>query len=134
MYYKLPISLDTMVDQSTLEWANELPEEIKRNRGLFDFLIRMVPRIYDKIKGTNQDPFYKIKEILLQDKLYYNSLVDIKKYYGIDLINFLILNEELCEYYLGYICKTKKEIQSALSEKKNNTHKYTLARILENRI
>lgn len=53
MYYKLPISLDTMVDQSTLEWANELPEEIKRNRGLFDFLIRMVPRIYDKIKGTN---------------------------------------------------------------------------------
>ena len=68
MGYLLPISWDTKVDPSVLEWEKDLPEDIKRNHGLRDFLVRMAPRIYDNIGGANYDPFYKIKEILNQDK------------------------------------------------------------------
>lgn len=134
MGYDLPISMDTKVDPLVLEWEKDLPEDIKRNRGLRDFLVRMAPRIYDNIGGANYDPFYKIVEILKEDKLYYNSLKVIRRYYGIDLIRFLIENEELCEMYLGYICTDEQQLKSALGERKNKTDKYTLTRILQNRI
>lgn len=129
MKYVIPISLETKVNPLVLEWANDLPEEIKKNRGLYDFLIRMASRIY---KGSNNDPFNKIVEILHEDKLSYNSLETIKRYYDIDLVKYLVDRDELCEFYLGYICNDAKQLESALGKRKNRTDKYTLTKLLEN--
>ena len=129
MSYILPISWETKIDPAVLEWAYDLPEEIKQNKGLYEFLKRMASRIY---KGSNSDPFYKIIEILAEDKLYYKSLKTIKEYYDIDLIKYFIEKEELCEFYIGYICNDAKQLESALGKRKNKTDKYTLTKLLEN--
>lgn len=130
MKYEIPFTLNTSVNPIIYEWIEELPNEYRNNPGLYEFLIRMAPRIYENIGGKNYNPFYKILEFLDCDQLTYYNLKEIKRYYGIDLIKYLT-QDNLAEYYVGYPCYNAADLKRALTPRKNMTHRKTLTRILE---
>lgn len=133
MEYPFP-TLNTPIDPILYDWIHTIPEQFRQNTGLMNFLLRVCHRIYDGNgfeRNSNIDPFYKIRELLLKDRLEYCHLKTIKEYYHFDIISYLT-NGNIGESYIGFPCNNAQELRSALGVRKNLTNKDTLTAILSN--
>lgn len=133
MKYPIP-TIFSPIDPALNEWKGQIPEKFRQNKELMDFLLRICHRIYEGnniARDSNVNPFYKIVELLNKNRLEYDTLEKIDEYYHFDIIGYLI-DGNRGEFYLGYPCNNKKQLQIALGNKRNLTNEDTLVNILSN--
>ncbi len=125
-------TLKTPIDPILYDWIDTIPVNIQQRPQLMDFLMRICHRIYKGInRNSNINPFYKIIELLSQEKLEFWHLQTINEYYNFDIIHHLT-NGNIGEKYVGHPCHNEEELRIALSQKNNITNKNTLTNILSN--
>ena len=131
MNYSIP-TLSSPIDPILYDWVYTLPEPVRQNPCLMNFLMRVGSRIYEGNgfdRSSYINPFYKIIELLNAPKLEFWHLQKLNEYYHFDIIHYLT-SKNLGEYYLGYPCNNVTQLRNALGIKKNITDECTLTKIL----